>query len=128
MSPTSIPSIAVVLEGGLVQAFIVQDWPPSLPLPRVAIVDYDTDGADEDDLLRFTIGSTPAEALCYRPIPEVYETFKEALSPRAVLAALDAQNRATAGFCTVCGAELRSVLGCPDGHEICPACFDSGAH
>jgi hypothetical protein len=129
MSTTAIPSLAVVIEGGLVQSVIVQDWPKSVPRPRVAIVDYDTDGANEDDLLRFTIGSTPAQALCHSEMVEVYESFREALSPRDLLDALDdSQNRATVGFCTVCGAEIRSVLGCPDGSEICPACFDSGAH
>ncbi len=33
------PSFAVVLEGGLVQAIVVQDWPDQLPLPPFAVVD-----------------------------------------------------------------------------------------
>lgn len=58
-----IPSIAVVLGGGLVQAIIVQDWSGAIPLPRIAIVDYDTEGADDDEITRFSIGDDPAEAV-----------------------------------------------------------------
>ncbi len=32
------------------------------------------------------------------------------------------------GLCTACGAETISVIGCPDGAEVCPSCFDAGAH
>jgi hypothetical protein len=82
------PFIAVVLEGGLVQTTTVQDWPDSVPLPRVVIVDYDIDGADEEDLTHFSIGNTPMVALCHSEVPDRYEDFRTALSPRAVLAAL----------------------------------------
>lgn len=82
------PSIAVVLEGGLVQAFIIQDWPIPFALPRVVIVDYDTDDANDDELTRFSIGNAPAEAICRGETPLVYETQDEALSPKTVLAAI----------------------------------------
>lgn len=85
---SSISSIAVVLEGGLVQTVIVQDWPTALPLPRLAIVDYDTEGADEDEITQFLIAETPAEAVCRSEPVSVYESFDKALSPKAVLAAL----------------------------------------
>lgn len=86
MSPIS--SIAVVLDGGLVQTVIVQDWPTTLPLPRIVVVDYDTDGADEDELTQFSIADTPTEAVCYQEPVSVYESFDKALSPNLVLAAL----------------------------------------
>jgi hypothetical protein len=82
------PFIAVVLEGGQVRSTIAQDWPDSVPLPRVVIVDYDIDGADEDDLTHFSIGNSPAIALCHSEVPIRYENFRTALSPRAILAAL----------------------------------------
>lgn len=81
------PSIAIVLEGGLVQSVIVEDWPLPISLPRVVVVDYDIGDADEDDLTSFFIGDTPVQALCHSQAPDVYETFKVALSPHAVLAA-----------------------------------------
>ena len=82
------PSLAVVLDGGLVQSLIVQDWPAQLPPPRVVIVDYDIDGADENDLTHFSLGGKPEIALCHSEIPDRYEDFKVALSPRAILTAL----------------------------------------
>jgi hypothetical protein len=30
--------------------------------------------------------------------------------------------------CSGCGAEAESVIGCPDGAELCESCFDSGQH
>lgn len=30
--------------------------------------------------------------------------------------------------CSDCGVPVESVVGCPDGAEVCPDCFDSGAH
>jgi len=82
------PSIAVVLEGGLVQAFIVEDWPAQLVLPRVAVVDHDTEGADAGELTRFTIGNDPVEAFCRGEAPLVYKSGDDVLSPRIVLAAI----------------------------------------
>jgi hypothetical protein len=82
------PSLAVVIEGGLVQYVTVQDWPASLPLPRVAVVDYDTEGAEDEDVTRFSLAGETLEALCYSETPEVYEPSAEVLSPRALLAAI----------------------------------------
>ena len=82
------PSLAVVLDGGLVQSLIVQDWPAQLPLPRVVVVDYVIDGADEEELTHFPIGERQEVALCRNEIPDRYEDFKDALSPRAILTAL----------------------------------------
>jgi hypothetical protein len=82
------PSLAVVVEGGLVRTIIVQDWPASLPLPRIAVVDYDTEGAEDDRLTRFSLAGETLEALCYSETPEVYEPSAKVLSPRALLAAI----------------------------------------
>lgn len=82
------PSIAVVLEGGLVQAFIVEDWPAQLIMPRVAVVDHDIEGADADQLTRFAIGNDPVEAFCRGEAPLVYKSGDDVLSPRTVLAAI----------------------------------------
>lgn len=37
---------------------------------------------------------------------------------------------ATQGWfvCANCGAEVESIVGCPDGAEICQQCFDNGHH
>lgn len=86
MSPQ--PSFAVVLEGGHVQSILVQDWPPYSPLPQIAIVDYDTEDADPSEITRFPIGSVQEEAVCRAETPTRYETLPDALSPKAVLAAL----------------------------------------
>ncbi|WP_238897533.1 hypothetical protein [Achromobacter xylosoxidans] len=80
------PSFAVVLEGGLVQAIVAQDWPTELPLPAFAVVDYNTEGAADDEITR--VGDAETEAICRSEIPSVFETIPGALSPRSVLAAL----------------------------------------
>lgn len=38
---------------------------------------------------------------------------------------LAAENFST---CDSCGARVPTVIGCPDGTEVCSDCFDSGAH
>lgn len=30
--------------------------------------------------------------------------------------------------CDDCGATVQFIIGCPDGAEICQACFDAGHH
>ncbi|WP_413730171.1 hypothetical protein [Sodalis sp. RH22] len=82
------PSFAIVLEGGLVQSIIVKDWPSHMPLPQIAVVNFDTEGATDDEITHFSIGDKPAEAVCHCPVPEVYECFAITLSPRKVLTAL----------------------------------------
>ncbi|WP_269495569.1 hypothetical protein [Castellaniella sp. S9] len=82
------PSFAVVLEGGLVQSLLVQDWPAQIPMPRIAVVDYDTEGATDDEITHFSIGDKPEEAICRGEVPVLYESVTDALSPRAVLTAL----------------------------------------
>lgn len=99
-------SIAVVLEGGSVQTIIVQDWPTPIPLPHVVIVDYDDDEVAESERTTFTIGGTRVDALCHAQIPDVYEAFRiPALSPKAVLAALDEHLGGKSGS----EASLRSI-------------------
>ncbi|MFT3803480.1 MAG: hypothetical protein QM766_19990 [Burkholderiaceae bacterium] len=46
-----------------------KDWPNPIHLPRIAIVDYDTEGADDDEITRFSIGDDPAEAVCRFEMP-----------------------------------------------------------
>ncbi|HAT3664678.1 TPA: hypothetical protein I8571_001700 [Citrobacter freundii] len=82
------PSFAIVLEGGLVQAIVVQDWPRHLPLPPFVVVDYDTEGADDDEITRFDIGQSTAEAICRSDTPTVFESLPDALSPQSILTAL----------------------------------------
>jgi hypothetical protein len=45
------PTVAVILEGGLVQC-IVSNYPGNLPPMNVMVLDYDTEGADEEELLQ----------------------------------------------------------------------------
>lgn len=82
------PSLAVVLEGGLVQSIIVQDWPAHLPMPLIAVVDYDTEGATDDEITHFSIGDQPEEAICRGEVPVLFEPVNDMLSPRVVLTAL----------------------------------------
>lgn len=30
--------------------------------------------------------------------------------------------------CDECGKQCASIIGCPDGAEVCQQCFDSGLH
>lgn len=59
------PNVAVVMEGGLVQC-VVSDAPERLPDMRLMVIDYDTDGADESELVEVPLadGST-SEALAH---------------------------------------------------------------
>lgn len=82
------PAMAVVIEGGLVQTIIIQAWPAEIPLPRIVIVDYDIEGASDDEITRFSIGGDPAEAFCRGEVPQVYEALADALSPKVLLTAL----------------------------------------
>ena len=85
-----IPCIAVVIEGGVVQTILIEGWPDQFRLPRIVVVDYDKEGADESELTAFAIGNEIVEALCHVEVPSVYESFdKPALSPCMVLAALE---------------------------------------
>ena len=87
---SKIACIAIVIEGGLVQTTLIERWPDQLPLPRIVVVDYDKDGADETELTEFAIGNEVVEALCHVEVPSVYESFDQpALSPCTVLAALE---------------------------------------
>lgn len=45
------PTVAVILEGGLVQC-IVSDRPNDIQPMNLMVLDYDTDGVDEEELLR----------------------------------------------------------------------------
>lgn len=45
------PIVAIILEGGLVQC-IVSDRPGNLPPMNIMVLDYDTEGADEEELLQ----------------------------------------------------------------------------
>lgn len=83
------PTIAAVVEGGLIQTTLIEGWPAHQPLPHIVVVDYDKEGARDDELTEFCIGNEILEALCHVELPSVYEAFDTpALSPRAVLAAL----------------------------------------
>jgi len=35
---------------------------------------------------------------------------------------------ARAQHCDDCGDTVDEIIGCPDGHEVCHRCFNSGAH
>ena len=82
------PYLAVIIEGGQMQSVLLQEWPGQIPLPRI-VVDYDSDGADEEALTHFSIGGDANVALCRREIPESHEDCQAALSPKALWAALD---------------------------------------
>ncbi|MBP0714239.1 hypothetical protein ABXK61_13050 [Burkholderia sola] len=80
------PSFAIVLEGGLVQDIVIQDWPKHLPQPALAVVDYDTEGAPNNEII--CVGDFETEAICRSVTPSVFEAIPGALSPRSVLTKL----------------------------------------
>jgi len=45
------PTVAIILEGGLVQC-VVSDRPDDIQPMNLMVLDYDTEGADEDELLQ----------------------------------------------------------------------------
>ncbi|GAJ29343.1 hypothetical protein [Acidomonas methanolica] len=83
MSP--IPSIAVALEGGIVLAVVLQDWPSHIPHPRIVVVDYDIDGADQAEIKVIPTGDGFTEALCYSEQAVIYENAPGAISPDAII-------------------------------------------
>ncbi|MCW5706922.1 hypothetical protein [Shinella sp.] len=82
------PLLAILLEGGRVQCLITEAWPVQLPLPRIVIIDFDTEGASDDGLTTFSIGDMPVKARCRTGTPIVSEAYEGFLSPSAVLAAM----------------------------------------
>jgi hypothetical protein len=87
-----IPCVAVVLDDGQVQSFVLQDWPDEIPPPQVAVTDLCTKYVNQDDqenLIYFSIGDEPVSALGHSVTPEVYGHQRLALSPRAVLEAIE---------------------------------------
>lgn len=40
----------------------------------------------------------------------------------------DDASKADLSTCSECQAQVSSVTGCPDGAEVCPACFNAGNH
>lgn len=58
------------------------------------------------------------------PIEALYEKVMRAVEakPDKAMETVDAPS------CSDCGAEVSDVIGCPDGSEICSACFDAGSH
>lgn len=91
---SNIPTIAIVLEGGVVQTTLIEGWPSHLSRPHIVVVDYDTEGMPENELTSFGIGNDVLTACCHVQTPDAYETFDTpALSPRAVFAALGELDR-----------------------------------
>lgn len=114
--------IAVILEGGLVQS-VVTDRPNLLPPDlEVLVIDYDTDGADPDDLSHVpqSDGSLSA-AIIHHP------TLERATIALDAIRSLDPM-ACGSEVCGDCGASVRSLMSCPDGAEVCHACFEAGGH
>jgi ParB-like chromosome segregation protein Spo0J len=61
--------IAIVLEGGMIQSVITDD--PSLRDVDVMVIDYDTDGADEQSIIH-----VPQPDGHYNPMEEAYAYFE----------------------------------------------------
>jgi len=62
-----VPKFAVILEGGLVQCVVSND--PALIGVQFAVIDYDTEGADDDEISRIPQGGAHTGELadaCYR--------------------------------------------------------------
>lgn len=54
-------------------------------------------------------------------------TEHDPTGPRSGVACADCTTERTT-TCDDCGAEVKEIIGCPDGAEICQACFDAGNH
>lgn len=62
-----LPRLAIILEGGIVQD-VVSDHPDLIKLESLYVIDYDTEGADVDDLLPVPQGGGgTADAAIYQP-------------------------------------------------------------
>jgi hypothetical protein len=84
------PSLAIIMEGGVVQD-VVTDMPEAFDLQRFVIIDYDTDGADEVMLVPQSTGTEsealvtdlPNPTLATIPLDEIddWETFTRVDGP-----------------------------------------------
>lgn len=110
------PLLAIVLEGGLVQWLITEAWPVEMPSPQIVIVDYDTEGASEDEITTFAIGDLPVTARCRVATSIASEPYEDFLSPSAVLAAMGrpVEGEETVSPLTL-ARELRSRIQMLDG-------------
>lgn len=72
-TPDPVPTVAVVMEGGLVQS-IVSDSPEKLPPMKMIIIDYDTDGANEEDLVSVPQGKDRKETEAFAGIWSIGQT------------------------------------------------------
>lgn len=50
--------------------------------------------------------------------------FEQALS----MSEIHYEAEAETYHCDDCDAEVKDVIGCPDGAEVCQSCFDEGRH
>ncbi len=112
--------IVIGLDGGIIQGVT-----SNIPLAYL-VYDYDVEGCDEDE-----VATRPAldggevdvfAAVFYNAaidVEKVVEIFD------AVTADYDPAASCT---CSDCGTQTDSIIGAPDGAEICQACFDAGQH
>ena len=78
------PTVAIILEGGLVQC-VVSDRPDDIQPMNLMILDYDTEGADEEELLQVPQKDGSVSMATGR-----YEGFCQAeIDPSAVMDQLD---------------------------------------
>lgn len=80
------PTVAIILEGALVQC-VVSDRPTAIQPINLLVIDYDTDGVDEEWLLR-----VPQKDGCISTATGRYEGFNKAeIDLAAVMEQLDAR-------------------------------------
>jgi len=82
-------------------------------------------GEDETVILE-SIVRTNVSAILF--IGDVYSILREHFN-NEILDAWVAQNTSKAFpcKCTACGEHVGSIIGCPNGAEVCQDCFDAGA-
>ncbi len=110
--------IVIGLEDGLVSSVTA-----NVPLDYV-VYDYDTEGCSEDELatrpaidageVQVYAAGYYAAAVDSAKIAEIFEVVST--------------EAGKSGACDDCGAEVESVIGCPDGAELCRSCFEAGGH
>jgi hypothetical protein len=96
MSFDTTPLMAIVVRDGQVGEVVTENWPVAAGKPQLLVVDYDTTGLKNADLVRFTVGKTVHETGCYWIEPLPCETAIGGLVPSRVADAMQLANEAAA--------------------------------
>ena len=86
------PAFVVVCDGGLVQSIGIENWPAHLPLPNIAVIDYDIGDAGAEDLIEVEVDGKRTQAVGHTETPWILDDSpdkKDWLQPSKVVQILD---------------------------------------